>query len=155
MSLCMMAGIIGSIYAFGELTVGTGCLNKLSFAPGKLEQWSYGIGYYNTATQAAITSAYDGDKANLALAAGEVPNLVDCLQIAYHFLETACGEQGRYFTALQRFSASEFWLAIGALAAFCSATSSAMPRRPSPPSSPMAPPPRTSPKKGRALLRSL
>ena len=27
MSLCMMAGIIGSIYAFGELTVGTGaCL---------------------------------------------------------------------------------------------------------------------------------
>ena len=78
MSLCMMAGIIGSIYAFGELTVGTDCLNKLSFAPGKLEQWSYGIGYYDTATQAAITSAYDGDKANLALAAGEVPNLVDC-----------------------------------------------------------------------------
>ena len=34
MSLCMMAGIIGSIYAFGELTVGTDCLNKLSFAPG-------------------------------------------------------------------------------------------------------------------------
>ena len=28
MSLCMMAGIIGSIYAFGELTVGTDWLNQ-------------------------------------------------------------------------------------------------------------------------------
>ena len=30
MSLCMMAGIIGSIYAFGELTVGTDCRSVFS-----------------------------------------------------------------------------------------------------------------------------
>ena len=38
----MMAGLLGSVYAFGVLTSGTDCMQKLSFSKGKLEQWSYG-----------------------------------------------------------------------------------------------------------------
>ena len=32
LSLCLMAGILGAVYAFGELTSGTGSLKKLSFS---------------------------------------------------------------------------------------------------------------------------
>ena len=62
--LLMMAGLLGSVYAFGVLTSGTDCMKKLSFSKGKLEQWSYGAGYYDGPTQLAITTAYDGDKQN-------------------------------------------------------------------------------------------
>ena len=51
--LLLMAGLLGSVYAFGELTGGTDCMKKLSFSAGKLDQWSYGAGYYDSATQSA------------------------------------------------------------------------------------------------------
>ena len=51
LSLCLMAGILGAVYAFGELTSGTGSLKKLSFSTAKLAQWEYDAGYFSTSAQ--------------------------------------------------------------------------------------------------------
>ena len=37
LGLLLIAGLLGSVYAFGEITGGTGCMKKLSFSAGKLD----------------------------------------------------------------------------------------------------------------------
>ena len=86
LSLCLMAGILGAVYAFGELTSGTGSLKKLSFSTAKLAQWEYDAGYFSSSAQSSITTAYSGDNSQLAAAANEIPHLVDCLQCAFTLL---------------------------------------------------------------------
>ena len=67
LSLCLMAGILGAVYAFGELTSGTGSLKKLSFSTAKLAQWEYDAGYFSSSAQSSITTAYSGDNSQLRL----------------------------------------------------------------------------------------
>ena len=116
-SLCMLVGILGSVYSFGRLTTGVNAISTVGFSSHKLEQWVYGENFFKSTVNAAITEAYEGDESKLAEAMNEVPNLDQCLTTAFHFLEMLVGEEGRYAAVVQRFSPSQFWLAITAICA--------------------------------------
>ena len=56
-SLCMLVGVLGSVYSFGRLTTGVNAISTIGFSSHKLDQWAYGEYFFKTSVNTAVTEA--------------------------------------------------------------------------------------------------